>query len=77
MSVDVTTDLADLLPPSTRTECDHCGRGGGDFAYAGHCFCCECMLSLCSWILEGGMVEEPDMFDYLRPVEPEGTKSYS
>lgn len=48
--------------PSSHTKCDHCDGRGADFIYEGHRLCCECMSAFTSWILDGGMVEAPDMF---------------
>jgi hypothetical protein len=47
--------------------CHHCGTRTGDdpFIYRGFEFCCECMSALCSWFLDGGMSEAPEMFAYL------------
>jgi hypothetical protein len=46
-------------------ECEseyHHGRRQAEFSFRDHWFCCECMSALCSWFLDGGTIEEPDMF---------------
>jgi hypothetical protein len=51
--------------------CAHCDtriERSEPFTFRDHEFCCECMMSLCSWLLDGGMVEEPAMFSYV--LEP-------
>jgi hypothetical protein len=43
--------------------CEHCEtRLDVPFEYGGHRFCCECMSALCSWLLDGGQVEAPELF---------------
>lgn len=55
-----------LIPSYSGLPCDHCGsKHGADFLFHGSRFCCECMSSLTSWLLDGGMVEEPDLFAYV------------
>lgn len=47
--------------------CDECGTrlDAHPFRYDDWSFCCECMAALCSWFLEGGTVEDPNMFAHL------------
>lgn len=56
----------------SRTPCEHCGSPGADFSYEGHDLCCECMSAFISWILDGGMVEEPEMFAFMIEDEQSG-----
>ena len=52
--------------------CDHCEQTReADFSYNGHLLCCECMSELCSWFLDGGMVDNPEQFAYLLTDEDE------
>ncbi len=47
--------------------CGHCGNRIEDskpFEYGGHEFCCECMNSLTSWLLDGGTLTDPELFAY-------------
>lgn len=53
------------LDKSSDRRCSHCDTRGGDFAYKDQPLCCECMTELCSWFLDGGQVEAPDLFAYL------------
>lgn len=48
-------------------KCTECGTRLADdeFRYRDHPLCCECMSALCSWFLDGGMVEAPDQFAHL------------
>jgi hypothetical protein len=50
---------------TTLPGCEHCGHRGADFSYRGHHYCCECMSELTSWLLDGGIVENPDQFPEL------------
>jgi hypothetical protein len=53
--------------------CAHCDtriEEGEPFSFRGHHFCCECMLTLCSWFLDGGRVEDPDQFAYVMTDHP-------
>lgn len=47
--------------------CEQCGTrlDGPPFDYRGHSLCCECMSAFCSWLLDGGMAEDPDLFAWL------------
>jgi protein-arginine kinase activator protein McsA len=49
---------------SKRT-CEHCGARGGDFQHEGHDLCAECMNAFTSWLLDGGMQENPEQFAYM------------
>lgn len=47
--------------------CYHCDTALGHqkpFRYNDFDFCCECMAALCSWFLDGGLREDPEMFRY-------------
>lgn len=69
----MTTLETDDLPVGTRKKCDHCDSTGADFDHNGYSFCCLCMASLCSWYLDGGFRETPEMFGYvLEPDFPNG-----
>jgi hypothetical protein len=46
----------------SRCECCALGIHRQQFTYDGHALCCECMSALCSWFLDGGQVEAPEMF---------------
>lgn len=49
-------------------KCEHCGtriEDGEPFRYGGHDFCAECMSSLTSWFLDGGVVTDPELFSYV------------
>ena len=46
----------------SRASCEHCGSGGADFEYNRHPLCAECMSEFISWLLDGGIVENPDQF---------------
>lgn len=56
-------------------KCEHCDsrlNEGDSFIHRGHHLCCECMSMLCSWLLDGGTVEEPELFPWARTDrEPE------
>jgi hypothetical protein len=56
------------FPPSHDRKCEHCQSSGADFTFHGHDLCCECMAELCSWLLDGGMAQNPDQFAYLLPA---------
>jgi hypothetical protein len=44
--------------------CWLCGArlGGDPFQFRDLALCCECMSALCSWLLDGGLVENPELF---------------
>ena len=64
--VPLTADSRTVIEPIPGSgKCDHCEGTGADFDFNGHQFCCECMSELTSWILDGGMVENPDQFAYV------------
>lgn len=43
--------------------CEHCDtRVQVPFEYEGRRFCCNCMSEFCSWLLDGGWIENPDQF---------------
>jgi hypothetical protein len=73
----VSTDNGDpvVLDQEGRTprgECGHCGSRFPEedsFTFRGFHFCTECVSSLASWFLDGGMAEDPDMFGYVVPDE--------
>lgn len=58
-----TTQLA--LADPTRTRCDNDDRTGADFSHYGHNFCAECMAALISWLLDGGVADDPDLFAWV------------
>lgn len=48
--------------------CEHCDtriENAEPFTFRGTQLCCECMSSLTSWLLDGGIEEDPDMFAYV------------
>jgi hypothetical protein len=47
--------------------CDQCGTrlDGDPFTYRDRSFCCSCMAVLCSWLLDGGFRENPELFPWL------------
>jgi hypothetical protein len=52
------------------SDCEECGARNAEFRYLEHFLCCGCMEVLVSWFMEGGQVEEPEMFSHLVPKEP-------
>jgi hypothetical protein len=53
-------------------KCAHCGTRlrNDEFRYRDMPLCCECMSALCSWFLDGGMAEVPELFADLVQAEP-------
>lgn len=51
-------------------KCDHCSTriAGEPFTHEGLSLCCECMSELCSWLLDGGFLANPDQFDVTVPT---------
>jgi hypothetical protein len=45
--------------------CENCGARSPEFRYLEHWLCCECMAALCSWFLDGGFRDDPDLFAHL------------
>lgn len=55
--------------------CDDCETRLDEhpFRYGDTLLCCHCMAGLCSWFLEGGTVEDPELFAHLDIHPPEET----
>jgi hypothetical protein len=62
--------LEAIIEADTRAKCDNCGGRGADFAHNGHDFCAECMSALISWLLDGGITEDPEIFAWVYIEEP-------
>jgi hypothetical protein len=66
-----TGDTFDWVAPAiaaarTGRKCDDCeGNREGDFSYNGHDFCAECMSAFVSWLLDGGVESDPDMYAWV------------
>lgn len=53
--------------------CYHCNThitNDDEFTYRGRQFCMNCASALISWMLDGGMVDEPKLFAYVFAKKP-------
>lgn len=51
--------------------CEHCEirvQSDERFTYRGTNLCINCMEAFISWIIDGGYLEAPEMFDYIVPA---------